>query len=329
LYLALHWTAEQRFGFNFAELGLSGFADSKRLVAVTSKDAHFSLNHALRTMGLGEQSLRTVPVDKKRRIDVKHLENTLTELQETNDVFCVILTAGTTSTGSVDPILPVAKICNDLGIWLHVDAAYGFPYSLIPEWKSLFSGMELADSITWDPHKQIGVPIPSSLLFVKRKEDFKRMAIFSDYFNREGDSEPNPGLKSPPSTRPFSALPIVTSIRYLGLEKVVDRLRKPLTAIQGAYKELKNYDDVELFHEPDLGILCLRIRPKETPEVQLNRLQQQIYDRVQAEGKRSISLTRLNNKIALRFVALNLKVTSEAILGTVEYLRDLAKEFQL
>ncbi|MFX0051017.1 MAG: pyridoxal-dependent decarboxylase, partial [Candidatus Hermodarchaeota archaeon] len=197
------------------------------------------------------------------------------------------------------------------------------------EWKSLFSGIELADSITWDPHKQFGVPIPNSLLFVKRKDNFKRMAIFSEYFNREGDPEPNPGLKSPPSTRPFSALPIVTSIRYLGLNKVIERLRKPLAAIQTAYEELKSYDDVELFHKPDLGILCLRIRPENTPEVQLNRLQQQIYDRIQTEGKRSISLTRLDKKTALRFVALNLKVTSEAILETVEYLRTIATEFQI
>ncbi|MFX0152077.1 MAG: hypothetical protein ACFFAJ_14915, partial [Candidatus Hodarchaeota archaeon] len=65
------------------------------------------------------------------------------------------------------------------------------------------------------------------------------------------------------------------------------------------------------------------------PEVQLNRLQQQIYDRIQTEGKRSISLTRLDKKTALRFVALNLKVTSEAILETVEYLRTIATEFQI
>jgi len=328
LYLALHWTAEQKFGFNFAEKGIQGFSNPTRLIIITSQDAHFSLKHALRIMGLGEQSLVTVPVDENRRIDVKLLEKTLNELQETKDVFSIVVTAGTTSTGSIDPILPIAEICNNLGIWLHVDAAYGFAYCLVPELQFLFSGIEQADSITWDPHKQFGVPIPSSLLFVKRKEDFKRMAIYGEYFNREGDPEPNPGLKSPPSTRPFSALPIVTSIRFLGMEKVIERLRKPLKAIKTAYEELKNFKDVELFHKPDLGILCLRMTPEGIPEVQLNHLQQNIYDRIKAEGKRSISLTRLNNKVVLRFVVLNLNVTSDAILETVEYIRSLAKEYQ-
>jgi L-2,4-diaminobutyrate decarboxylase len=328
LYLALHWTAEQKFGFNFAEKGIQGFSNPTRLIIITSQDAHFSLKHALRIMGLGEQSLVTVPVDENRRIDVKLLEKTLNELQETKDVFSIVVTAGTTSTGSIDPILPIAEICNNLGIWLHVDAAYGFAYCLVPELQFLFSGIEQADSITWDPHKQFGVPIPSSLLFVKRKEDFKRMTIYGEYFNREGDPEPNPGLKSPPSTRPFSALPIVTSIRFLGMEKVIERLRKPLKAIKTAYEELKNFKDVELFHKPDLGILCLRMTPEGIPEVQLNHLQQNIYDRIKAEGKRSISLTRLNNKVVLRFVVLNLNVTSDAILETVEYIRSLAKEYQ-
>ncbi len=328
LYLALHWTAEQH-GFNYAKEGLKGFSDPSRLVAVTSEDAHFSLRHALRIMGLGEENLVIIPVDKQRRIDVDKLEMTIDDLKDSKDIFIVIITAGTTFTGSVDPIQPVAKICNNQGIWLHVDAAYGFAYSLVPEYNSLFSGIEQADSITWDPHKQFGVPIPSSLLFVKNAENFKRMAIYSHYFNRENDPEPNPGLKSPPSTRPFSALPIVTSIRYRGLEGIINRLRKPLTAIKTAYEDLKDFNDVELFHKPDLGILCLRIRPEGIPEVHLNRLQKSIYDRIKAEGKRSISLIKLNNKTVLRFIALNLNVTSEAILETVNYLRDLSKEYQI
>ena len=104
LYLALHRKAE-REGFDFTEKGLLGFADPGRLVAVISRDAHFSIKHAVRMMGLGEQCLVTVDVDSNRRIDVERMEETLNELRKTKDVFCVVATAGTTSTGSVDPIL--------------------------------------------------------------------------------------------------------------------------------------------------------------------------------------------------------------------------------
>ena len=89
LYLALHWAAEQQ-GFDFAKNGIQGFEDPSRLVAVTSREAHFSLKHALRIMGLGEQRLVTLPVDKNRRIDVQHMQETIDELQVTNDIFCAI-----------------------------------------------------------------------------------------------------------------------------------------------------------------------------------------------------------------------------------------------
>ncbi|MFW9991710.1 MAG: pyridoxal phosphate-dependent decarboxylase family protein [Candidatus Odinarchaeota archaeon] len=327
LYLALHWTAEQH-GFDFGENGIQGFNDPKRLVAVTSHESHFSLKHALRIMGLGDKSLVSVPVDENRRVNISRLKAILTELKEKRDIFCVVITAGTTSTGSVDPIIPVAEICNNLGLWLHVDAAYGLSYSLVPEYQHLFEGIALADSITWDPHKNFGVPIPNSILFVRRREDFRRMALYGDYFNREDDLEPNPGLKSPPSTRPCMALPLVTSIRHLGMKKLIQRLRAPLDAIKTAYENLKNDDEIELCHQPDLGILCFRVTPKNMPEGQLNQLQQFIYNRIKAGGKRSISLTKLDNKTVLRLVAINLNVTDQAIMENISYMKALANKYQ-
>ncbi|MFX1507742.1 MAG: pyridoxal phosphate-dependent decarboxylase family protein [Promethearchaeota archaeon] len=326
LYLALHWTAEQH-GFDFTKKGVQGFEDPSRLVAITSREAHFSLKHTLRIMGLGEQSLVTLPVDKNFRIDIKSLQETITKLQDTKDIFCVIATAGTTSTGSIDPIFPIALICNENQIWLHIDGAYGLAYSLVPERKKLFSGLDLADSITWDPHKQFGVPIPNSLLFLRRKEDFKRMAMYGDYWNREGDQEPNPGLKSPPSTRPFSALPVITTIRYLGLNKMVERLRTPLFVVETVFSKLQGTSDIELCHKPDLGILCLRVTPEGFPKKELDQLQQYIYDRTKAEGKRSISLTRISNKTVLRLVIINEDITPTDIMKTIEYIRTLAKEY--
>ncbi|MFX1512825.1 MAG: pyridoxal phosphate-dependent decarboxylase family protein [Promethearchaeota archaeon] len=327
LYLALHWTAE-KVGFDFGKKGLQGFEDPTKLAVITSSDAHFSLKHALRMMGLGEDSFVTIPVDTNRRVNVSLMEETLCKLKKEKEVFCVIATAGTTSTGSVDPISPIADLCKDQEIWLHVDAAYGLAYSLIPDRKPLFEGIDQADSITWDPHKQFGVPIPSSLLFVKRSEDLYRNAIYSDYFNREGDLEPNPGLKSPPTTRPFSALPVVTNIRHHGLNRIIQRLQRHIQVTQKAAFTLKYQSDVETFHEPDLGILCVRVIPKNLPEEKLDQLQQYIYDKVKSEGKRSISLTTLDEKKVLRFVVLNSTVTVESIMETLASFRTLAEEFQ-
>ena len=327
LYLALHRKAELK-GFNFAEEGLKGFDDPGRLVAVTSTEAHFSLRHALRIMGLGDRSLIAVDVDENRRMDVSRLETAVRSLQqEGREIFCFIATAGTTSTGTVDPIMPVVRLSEEVGAWSHIDGAYGLAFRLVPECRQLFDGIEVADSVSWDPHKAFGTPIPNSLLFVNRREDFNRMAIYGEYFNRKDDPEPNPGLKSPPSTRPFSALPLVTSIRYQGMRKVVERLRAPLNAIRSLAEKLRDEPDIELCHRPDTGILCIRLVPEGFPEEELDNLQKFIYESIKKEGKRSISMTRLDDKTVLRFVAISPCVTCDAMMETVSIARDLAGRY--
>jgi len=295
LYMALHRHA-QRQGFDLAQEGIRGFRDPGRLAIVVSQDAHFSLKHGARILGLGERSLVPVPVDAERCLDPDALRDMLPALRKERDVFCVVPTAGTTSTGSIDPIPPLEDICTELGAWLHVDGAYGFAFSLLPELEERFAGIERADSVTWDPHKQFGVPIPSSLLFVKHGVEFERMAIYGEYFNRRDDMEPNPGLKSPPSTRPLTALPLVTTVRYLGLENIRERLRAPIQAIQALSERLKDEPDIELCHTPQTGILCLRLMPAGIPAEKLDALQLHIHDRIKQEARRSISMTRLGDK---------------------------------
>jgi L-2,4-diaminobutyrate decarboxylase len=326
LYMALHRQAE-REGFSLAEEGLLGFADPSRLAVATSRDAHFSLRHAVRTLGLGEQCLVALEVDANRRMDVARMEDMLYHVRRTRDLVCLVVTAGTTSTGSVDPILPAAQACEESGAWLHVDGAYGLAYSLVPEWAPLFAGMERADSISWDPHKQFRVPIPSSVLFVRQRDDFGRMALYSDYFNREEDVEPNPGLKSIASTRPFSALPLVTSIRHQGLAQVRENLRAPLAAIRSLADHIGAQPDLELAHQPDTGILCFRITPGGFPEGELNRLQRHVFDTILAEGSRTISMTAHDGKTFLRLVAISPAVTSEALMETVSAVRALARTY--
>ena len=324
LYMALHKKAEDR-GFDLADVGVRGFKDPAKLAVVTSEDAHFSLRHALRLLGLGEQCLVTVGVDANRKIDIVQLRETLTALEDTRDVVCVVATAGTTSTGSVDSVASVADCCDGFDAWLHVDGAYGLAYKLVPEWDHLFHGIVRADSISWDPHKQFGVPIPSSILFVRRSQDFSRMALFSSYWNRPGGAEPDPGIKSIPSTRPFTVLPLVTSIRHLGLRGVADRLRVPLERVKTLAAYLEVQHDMELCHQPDTGILCFRLVPGGLSEDQLDQLQQDIRDRMMTEGKRTISITQLDGRTVLRLVAVSPTVTTDAIMATIEDVRRLAE----
>ena len=326
LYLALHKQAEIE-GFDLNQKGLQGFKDPGRLAVLTSEDAHLSLKHAVRILGVGEQGLIPLKVDENRRIDIDNMREKLDELNGKRDIFCVVATAGTTSSGSVDPIMPISKICQESDIWLHVDGAYGFAYCLVPEWEHFYQGRELADSVSWDPHKQLGVPIPNSVLFLRRREDFGGMAIFGDYFNPEGDPNPNPGLKSPPTTRPFSALSIVTSLRYQGKNKLIERLRAPLAAIKETADRIKEDQGVELSLSPDTGILCFRVIPEGFLREGLNDLQEYIYDRIMNEGTRTISKTKLGKDTVLRLVAISPSLTADDLMETVVYARSVSDKY--
>ena len=328
LYMALHWYAEQK-GFNLADKGLKGFSDPSRLAVAVSRDAHFSLKHAVRMMGLGEEAIIAIPVDENRRMDEKQLRKIVSESQTTHDIFCIVSTAGTTSTGSIDPIIPVMDLCREIGAWCHIDGAYGLAYKLLPEREHLFTGVERADSICWDPHKQFSVPIPSSVLFARQGKDLYRMAIYGEYFNRRDDSEPNPGLKSPPSTRPLQALPLATSIRHRGMAKVREDLRTHIKAVATVAEQCADQPDIEICHTPDTGLLCFRIVPADFPADRLDQLQRYVYETIKKECRRSVSMTRLDDKVVLRLVAITPQVTGDSLTETVAYIRRTAAEYQI
>lgn len=324
LYMALHCYAENQ-GFDLAQEGVAGFGTPNRLGILVSQDAHFSLRHAVRTLGLGEKSLIPLPVDHNRRIDIDSSRQVIKEIVTNRDIFCCVATAGTTTTGAIDPIDPLADLCEGLGAWFHIDGAYGYAYKLIPEWTHRFKGDTRADSIVWDPHKQLGAPIPNSVLFVKNKNEFSRMALHSSYFNQETDQEPNPGLKSPPSTRPMSALPLVTIFRGKGVSGVIDYLRVPLEAVRKLAQTLDDHADVEVLHQPDSGILCFRMRPMGVSEVQLNELQTRIYEGARASGERAISVTDYDGITALRLVTVSPNSSYEDLWEMIETLRDYVR----
>lgn len=322
LYMALHRQAERR-GFDLAAKGLAGFKASPRPAVAASSQAHFSLRHAVRMLGLGEESLILLPVDRNHRLDAGRLQETLDTVKKEGrqELFCLVATAGTTSTGSVDPILPAVEACRHADIWLHIDGAYGLAYSLVPEYARPFRGYERADSVSWDPHKQLGIPIPNSLLFARRGQDFSRLAIYGEYFNRRDDPHPNPGLKSPPSTRPLSALPLVASLRHQGVDGVRRRLRAPLRAIKRAAERLRLEPDIELVNEPETGVLCFRIVPPGVPERKLEALQRSVFEKVRSDRRRSISITKVDGKCVLRLAAVSPRVTERSLLETVALLR--------
>lgn len=337
LFLALHRRAEER-GFSLAEAGLAGFASGRRPVFLASEEAHFSVRQSVRLLGVGEEGVVSVSADGHGRIDPEALGRAWSaEVGEGRDPVAVVLTLGTSSTGALDPLEASLEALEEARgappgehprPWIHVDGAYGLAFRLLPEFRAHFQELEAADSATWDPHKQFGVPIPSSLLFVRRRADLLRMAVHGDYFNRPDEALPNPGLHSPPSTRPLQALPLALTLLHRGLEGVRADLRRPLEVVSRFAERVARTPDVEVASPPRLGIVCLRLRPEGLDPEAVDALQVHLYRRTAAGGERSISLTRIGGRPVLRFLVVAPTSTPESMLATVEHLRREAEAWR-
>jgi glutamate/tyrosine decarboxylase-like PLP-dependent enzyme len=291
----------------------------KRWQLAASVEAHSSVAQAARVLDV---DILEVPVDARHHLHGDLLCATI-ERDGHDGLFGVVASAGAANLGVIDDLAGIADVCAERQLWLHVDGAYGYGYKLVPEWAHHFAGDTRADSISWDPHKQLGAPIPNSLLFLKDGGEFGRMTLHSGYFNRADDVEPNPGLKSPPTTRPFAALPLVTLLRGKGLDQIRADLRAPLVAIRQLADYLPSQPNIELCHQPDTGILCFRVVPTGWTAAAVDKLQRQLYERLMAKGERTIATTTLDGRLVLRLVTVSPHTSFADLRTTIDVLATL------
>ena len=201
----------------------------REAVVITSADAHVSLEKAVRVMGLPAEALHRLPVDQEGRLRPELLEHHLKELQRRGlPVIAVVATAGTTVRGAVDPLLPVARICREQGVWLHVDGAIGGAFALVPRHRALVAGLGAADSLTFNPQKVIGITKTSSLLLLADPSSLRAtFATGLPYMepSREGGHGGEEGLQG---TRPAEILKLWLGLRQLGWSGVEELLEAAL-----------------------------------------------------------------------------------------------------
>jgi len=161
----------------------------ERCAVLVSKRGHYSLNKAGGLLGIGNRNIVAVDVDEKNRIDLLALEKTIKTLTKSSDktaILAVIGIAGTTETGSVDPLLKLGEICAQNRIHFHVDAAWGGPTLMSEKYRHLLSGIELADSVTIDGHKQFYMPMSCGMVYFKDPTLMDGVIYHANYVNRPG-----------------------------------------------------------------------------------------------------------------------------------------------
>ena len=272
-------------GLDVRRRGLVGQA---RLRMYASDQAHSSVEKAGIVLGIGQEGLRTIPVDDEYRMQTAELARAIAEDRAAGFTpFAVTATVGTTSTTSIDPVPAIADVCAREGLWLHVDTAYAGSAAVVPELRWVLAGCERADSLVVNPHKWMFVPVDLSVLYTRRPEVVRRaFSVLPEYLKTAEDAAaPNLMDYGVSLGRRFRALKLWMVIRAFGAEGIAARLREHVR-LAGLFRGLVEADPgFEIAAPSPLSVVCFRARfAGSSPEAQ-DRRNAEMMEAVNATGE--------------------------------------------
>src|SRR5437764_6419049 len=294
------------------KLGLTD-RDLPRLRIYTSDQAHSSAEKAAIALGLGEENVIRIPSDDQFRIDVNSLGRSIAADRRNGlHPMAVVATVGTTSTASVDPVRDIGNVCREAKIWLHIDAAYGGGFAMVPEYEWMTKGWELADSIVVNPHKTVFVPLDFSVLYVRDLAGLRRVfSLVPEYLRGDTvDAEKNYMDYGIQLGRKFRALKAWMIWRSLGQTGVVARLREQIRLAKLFANWIEKDERFELSAPVSMGVVCFRFvagiddagpgSPTPATADKLGKLNSQIVERINASGRAYLTHTKLRGRTVMR-----------------------------
>ncbi len=243
---------------------------SNRLVAFVSDAAHTSFDKGMNVIGLGSKNLIRIATNSSGEIKLDDLEAKIQEhLKLGNIPFFVGAIAGTTITGAIDNISALAGISRKYNCWFHVDAAYGGAAILSPSWKHLLSGIDQADSITFNPQKWMWIARTCAMLLVKERQDL--INGFDNTLPYMADNSLNFGNFNLQGTRRTDSLKLWLALRSLGLDGYAELVDNSMDKARALKRYIDRSRDVELVCEPTINIVCMRSQNRQLDNATLRQ----------------------------------------------------------
>jgi L-2,4-diaminobutyrate decarboxylase len=278
-------------------------------VVLCGEHAHYAVSRALGELGMGVNNLVTVP-SRSFRMDSDALALALDNIARSGrQVMAVVATAGSTATGSFDDLEAIGAMCEDRGVWLHVDGAHGASALLSETRAGALSGLRYARSLAWDPHKGMLLPIATGMLLMRDAQDLQRaFAQRAPYLfhERSGSREWNLGVQSFQCSRRADVLKLWVALQRYGADgigRVYDHLCE---MARGLYAAIGARPDFEALHEPESNILCFRYTGDGTLDANsIDRLNRNLRASYNRSGKGWITLTVFDGRPVLRVTLMN------------------------
>jgi aromatic-L-amino-acid decarboxylase len=304
-----------------------GLGDWSRGTIYFSDQTHHSILKALRILGFSPCRIRILPTDDEFRLPVAKLESAIQQDIASGSVpFCVVVNAGTTNTGAVDPLAEIAEVCREQQVWLHVDGAYGAAVALCKEGKQSLAGVSQADSISIDPHKWLFQPYDCGCLLVRDLSHLSHAFHTSAEYLQDTEGDWNLWDYGIELTRRSRALKLWLSLQVFGASAFRAALSRGIYLAQYAERQIRELaSGWEVVTPASLGVLTFRYTRFGMPEPETAKLNCAIADRCLQDGFAFIATTQLKKKTVLRICTINPRTTEDDIVQSLSRLHEIAR----
>ncbi len=296
----------------------------QRWAVYGSEERHVSVDKAVDAIGLGRKAYRAIPTDAEFRLRIDALEAAI-EQDHRDEIrpMCIVGMFGTTNTGAVDDIRVLRQIADREGMWLHADAAYGGGMLLSRDFALRDAGLELADSITIDPHKWFYAPLDAGAILVK--DEVRLTASFGmkpAYLTDEMEGAKERyqyyvhGFEQ---SRRFRSLKVWMSFKRYGAQQIGEWIDNNVRQARHLYALVKDDAEFEAASDPPMSAICIRYRS--VPEADAVRLHAEVAEQVEKSGKFWIGTTELKGRIWFRINPVNFRTRQKHMEQLLELLR--------
>ena len=297
----------------------------ERWAVYASEERHVAVDKAVDCVGLGREALRPLPTDSEFRVRLDALENAIAEDKKHGiRPMCIVGIFGTTNTGAMDDIRALRTIADREKMWLHVDAAYGGGMLLSREFAAPEHGLELADSITIDPHKWFYAPLDAGAVLVKDERRLTasfgiKPSYLTDEFDR-ADERYQYYVHGFEQSRRFRGLKVWMSFKRYGARQIGEWIDNNIRQARHLYELARKHPEFEPATAPPMSAICLRYRGGNLPEPQSKRLHAEVARRVEQSGKFWFSTTELKGKTWFRVNPVNFRTREEHMEQVMDFL---------
>jgi glutamate/tyrosine decarboxylase-like PLP-dependent enzyme len=313
--------------FLFEDVKKNGVCNAKAMQVFASADAHYSLDRAVNTLGIGLENLIKIPVDEYGAMKIDALEEAIERSKEIGArPFFVVATAGTTVRGAYDSIEELLFLREKYGFWLHVDGAWGGSAVLSESLKERYlKGLEAADSFTWDFHKMPGTNLICNVLLFNNRPGIMKFALGSgdmSYLHRkeEGGVDWNPGSSSLQCGRKIDSLKWYLDWKYFTRKGLAERMEHYLSLAEAGEKYVRESAELEMVSPRVSFNLCFRSTLGD------NDFNKKLRDSLHQSGKLLIAFAWIQGVVSLRMLFTHPRMQVQDVTGALKTIELRARE---